>query len=329
MARPLRIEFENAIYHVCARGNARERVFQTEADRVHFLKLLEQSLARFDVALFGFVLMSNHYHLIAQTRRANLSRWVHWLSVAYTVYFNRRHNRSGHLFQGRFKSFLVEGKSEYLLTLSRYLHLNPVRGVSLGRGNPQERRERLRGFKWSSYRGYAGLEPVLPFVEEGPVFEAFGPPAKSRRIGYRRFVEEGLLREVKNPFEMVRWQAVLGSETFVQKIRDRIASREVEKREVTGIRQSSRNIETEEICRRVAKKYRVRVSDVLEMERRGCEARSVAMWMVWESGAKSLREIGQDFGGLDYAAVAQRIRRTRARTPLKDRDKLVREMLNV
>lgn len=152
----MRVEFEDAIYHLCARGNGRQRIFRDDDDRSRFVDLLEESGRRFDAAIFCFVLMGNHLHLVAQTHRANLSRWMHWLTVAYTVFFNRRHRGNGHLFQGRYKSFLVR-EGDYLLGLSRYVHLNPVRGVSLGRGNPSERRKRLRAFKWSSYPGYAGL----------------------------------------------------------------------------------------------------------------------------------------------------------------------------
>ena len=165
MARPLRLEFEDAIYHLLGRGNARQRIFASERDQFEFLKLLKASARRFDVLVHVFVLMGNHFHLLAQTRRANLSRWMHWLMVSYTVYFNWRHGRSGHLFQGRYKSFLVEG-GEYLLGLSRYLHLNPVRGAVLGAGTPVQRRGRLRAYRWSSYRGYAGLEKPFDFVEE-------------------------------------------------------------------------------------------------------------------------------------------------------------------
>src|SRR6266851_3458446 len=156
MARPLRIEFADAIYHVCARGNAREQIFADEKDRTRFVQFLVESGRRFDVAILAFVLMGNHFHLIAQTLRPNLSRWMHWLSTCYTIFFNKRHRRSGHLFQGRYKSFVVE-ESKYLLSLSRYIHLNPVRGLSSGKGNPMQRRKRLRNFKWSSYPGYAGL----------------------------------------------------------------------------------------------------------------------------------------------------------------------------
>src|SRR5206468_2926034 len=258
MARPLRIEFEDAIYHLCARGNARQPVFRDERDCAHFLKLLSESAQRFEAAVLCFVLMGNHFHLVAQTHRPNLRHWMHWLLVAYTVYFNRRHRSSGHLFQGRYKSFLVQ-EGDYLLGLSRCVHLNPVRGVSLGRGTPSERRKRLRAFRWSSYRGYAGLSAPFPFVQETMVLDELRGPRRAERLRYRRFVEEGLLREVENPFDAVQWQAGLGDEAFVQK----------------------------------------------------------------------LREIGELFGGLDYAAVAQRIRRTRSSHDSIAARKLKAAMLNV
>jgi putative transposase len=150
MARPLRVEFEGALYHLTGRGNARQKVFADQADCTKFVQLLMESLERYDVVLHGYVLMGNHYHLIAETRRANLGQWMHWLTTAYTVYFNRRHRRAGHLFQGRYKSIVVEAEG-YLLSLSRYVHLNPVRGQVIGRGDPVERRKRLRDWHWGSY----------------------------------------------------------------------------------------------------------------------------------------------------------------------------------
>ena len=132
MARALRLEFEGALYHVCARGNKRERIFNTAKDYLLFVQLLTQSIERFGIELHAYVLLPNHFHLLAATPRANLSRWMHWLLVSYSVSFNLRHRGSGHLFQGRFKSFLVEG-DDYVLELSRYIHLNPVRGRVIGR----------------------------------------------------------------------------------------------------------------------------------------------------------------------------------------------------
>jgi putative transposase len=328
MARPLRIEFEDAIYHLCTRGNARQRIFWDNQDRGSFLELLAESARRFDVSIFCFVLMGNHVHLVAQTHRPNLGRWMHWMTVAYTVFFNRRHRASGHLFQGRYKSFLVQ-EGDYLLGLSRYIHLNPVRGMSLGRGAPSERRKRLRAFSWSSYPGYAGLKEPYPFVEEYMVLGELGGARKGERLRYRRFVEEGLVREVENPFEAVRWQAVLGNESFAQKLRDRLKGLRRHRREIPSLRRIGEGVRTEEVLEKVARKFKVDTKRLLRKGERGLEPRNVAMWMIWESGTRSLREIGELFGGLDYAAVAQRIRRTRLAHSARTRSNLLKEMLNV
>src|SRR6266699_83389 len=256
MARPLRVEFEDAIYHVCSRGNARQRIFWDDRDRNRFIELLAESARRFDAAIFCFVLMGNHVHLVAQTHRPNLSRWMHWLTVAYTVFFNRRHHSSGHLFQGRYKSFLVQ-EGDHLLGLSRYVHLNPVRGVSLGRGAPGQRRKRLRAFNWSSYRGYAGLSAQFPFVKEEMALGELRGPRRAERLRYRRFVEEGLVREIESPFEALRWQVVLGDESFEQKLRDRIKGLHKQRREITALRKAAPSIDADKILERVAERYKV------------------------------------------------------------------------
>jgi len=253
MARPLRIEFEDAIYHLLARGNARQRIFYDERDRARFVDLLGRSAQRFDAVALCFVLMGNHFHMVAQTHRRNLRRWMQWLLVSYTVYFNRRHGLSGHLFQGRYKSFLVQ-EGDYLLGLSRYVHLNPVRGLSLGRGGPSERRKRLRAFKWSTYRGYAGLGAQFPFVNGEMVLEELRGPGRAERLRYRRFVEEGLVREIENPFEAVKWQAILGDESFVQKLRDRVKGLYRQRREITALRKVGPRIDPDKILERVAQK---------------------------------------------------------------------------
>jgi putative transposase len=161
MSRAPRIEFEGALYHVVTRGDRREAIFLDDKDRLEYL---EEGADRYGVLVHCYVLMGNHFHLVVTTPKANLSKWMHQLKTAYTVYFNRRHRMVGHLFQGRFKSVVVEAES-YLLELSRYLHLNPVTGEILGEGTPEERRERLRSYTWSSYRGYAGLGKSKRFVK--------------------------------------------------------------------------------------------------------------------------------------------------------------------
>jgi REP element-mobilizing transposase RayT len=318
VARPLRIEFAGALYHLTGRGNARQAVFLDQKDYAKFVQLLADSIERYDVSLHAYVLMGNHYHLMAQTEKANLGQWMHWLSTTYTIYFNRRHRRVGHLFQGRYKSILVEAEG-YLLTLSRYLHLNPVRGRVIGRGNPAQRRKRLRGWVWSSYPAYSGLGKAPPWLTQELVLDEMGGRVGQRSIRYRRFVEEGLLREIENPLEAVVWQAVLGREHFVQRLRDRVASGK-EDREVPALRQLRRAREVQHILAAVAKAYGRSKEELLRPGTKGNEARAVAMVLIWDGCGMKLREIGELFGGTGYTAVAQMI----ARTKQKDRRKRLR-----
>ena len=132
MARPIRIQFEGAVYHVTARGNERREIFRSDTDRARFVSTLEECVVANGLVLHAWCLMPNHYHLLIETPRGNLSRAVGWLQTTYTVRFNRRHGRSGHLFQGRFKAHLVEADS-YAMELIRYIHLNPDTAQEQGR----------------------------------------------------------------------------------------------------------------------------------------------------------------------------------------------------
>lgn len=155
MARPQRIEYEGAVYHVTARGNERRAIFRDDADRERFLRILSESVERYEVRLYLFCLMTNHLHLVVETPRANLGQFMHRLQTAYTVYFNRRHTRCGHLMQGRYQARLVE-KDAYILRLSRYVHLNPVFTAAARRRPLRERITMLRRYHWSSYCSYIG-----------------------------------------------------------------------------------------------------------------------------------------------------------------------------
>ncbi len=170
MARPLRIEYPGAVYHVTMRGNNRRCLFRWDQDRERFLLSLSESLERFDVRLYLFSLMTNHIHLVLETPRGNLSRFMHRLQTAYTVYFNRRHRESGHLMQGRFGASVVD-EDGYILKLSRYVHLNPV-FIKAYKSKPvHERVQMLRNYRWSSYRSYIGRSKRLDFVEYSPILD--------------------------------------------------------------------------------------------------------------------------------------------------------------
>lgn len=224
MARAQRIEYEGAIYHVTARGNDRRLIFRDDADREHFLRRLRESLVQFEVRLYAFCLMGNHIHLVLETPRANLGRFMHRLQTAYTVYFNLRHRRHGHLLQGRYGASLVE-KDAYLLRLSRYVHLNPVFTTEARRHAVRERITMLRQYPWSSYRRYIGRDRRSTFVDCGPILAMVGRNTQCPARTYRGFVEAAV-EDIDAAFLEDRCISPLciGSQDFRDKIRARYRS---------------------------------------------------------------------------------------------------------
>jgi putative transposase len=204
MARPLRLEFANAVYHLTSRGNARQGIFFNDGDRELFLQTLAHVVSRYSWICHAYCLMANHYHLLIETPKANLSIGMRQLNGVFTQSFNRRHKRVGHLFQGRFKAVLVE-KESYLLELCRYVVLNPVR-VKGG--------TKTAAWKWSSYRATAGLASVPEFLSTDWLLEQFG---KNRRVAqkrYREFVRDGI---TNRPWDQLKGQIYLGSDKFIER----------------------------------------------------------------------------------------------------------------
>jgi putative transposase len=204
VARPLRIEYDGALYHVTSRGNERKPIFRNDTDRKLFLNILSQVTDRFNWICHAYCLMNNHYHLVIETPDGNLSNGMRQLNGIYTQAFNRRHHRVGHLFQGRFKAILVQRES-YLLELCRYIVLNPVRI----KGDV-----RIDAWKWSSYRATAGLVSVPEFLTTDWVLGQFGKNRPKAHKRYREFVREGL---ASRPWEALKGQIYLGSEQFIEK----------------------------------------------------------------------------------------------------------------
>ena len=192
MARKLRVEYPGAIYHVTLRGNWRQSIFKDDNDRERFLWRLAESANTYNVRVYQFCLMTNHAHLVVETPEGNISRFMQSFTTGYTVYYNLRNRKSGHLFQGRFGAKLVEGDS-YLLALSRYVHLNPVFIGKVKNLPVEERVKRLRAYKWSSYRSYTGLARELDFVEYGPTWGlAGGRSVRAAKKRYSEFVDAGI-----------------------------------------------------------------------------------------------------------------------------------------
>lgn len=206
MARPLRVQFEGAIYHVTCRGNARNDVFLDAKDRTMFLGMLGKTIERYNWLCHAYCLMDNHYHLLVETPDANISKGMHYLNCVYTIYFNRNHDRVGHVLQGRYKSILVE-RDSHLLELTRYIVLNPVRAGFVKR--PEE-------WPWSSYRATAGIEGAPPFLHTSWLLDQFDKNSERARQLYREFVaNEGKT----GPWEELKGGVVLGSENFLDVVK--------------------------------------------------------------------------------------------------------------
>jgi REP element-mobilizing transposase RayT len=210
MARPLRIEFAGALYHVTARGNERRDIFFSDDDRSRFLDTLGKVCARFDWRCHAFCQMTNHYHLLVETAQANLSRGMRQLNGVYSQQVNHRYRRVGHLFQGRFSGILVQ-KENYLLELSRYIVLNPVRARMVAASED---------WLWSSYRATVGLAPKPAFLTTDWLLSAFGKERVAAREAFACFVADGHGRP--SPWAQLKSQIYLGSEEFVERMQRRI-----------------------------------------------------------------------------------------------------------
>ena len=223
MARPLRLQFAGALYHITTRGDGREDIYLSDDDRDLFLMVLAQVRKRFNWRIHAYCLMNNHYHLLVETSDGNLSAGMRQLNGVYTQRFNRTHYRVGHVFQGRYKGILVE-KDPYLLELSRYIVLNPVRA-----GMAQTPEE----WVWSSYRAMTGKVAVPDWLETRSVLARFGATERNAARRYGAFVAAGVGNP--SPWMQLKHPAYLGSERFIEKMERKIP-KEQDLREVPQAR---------------------------------------------------------------------------------------------
>ena len=275
MARPLRIEFGGALYHITSRGDRREAIYEDDEDRESFLGTLAEVVERFNWLCHAYCLMSNHYHLVVETADGNLSKGMRQLNGVFTQATNRRHARSGHLFQGRFKGILVD-KDDYLLELTRYVVLNPVRARMV---------EQPGDWPWSSYRAMVGDAVVPKWLATDGLLAQFGSRRSEARQRYRRFVGEGL--EFGTIWSGLRQQLYLGNEAFVERMQQRMEI----KGDELSIPKAQRRAPTQSL-RAISKQY---------------PERNNAIVAAYSTGVYSYREIGEYFG-LHLATVGRIIR---------------------
>lgn len=268
MARPLRIELAGAFYHVMARGNARQSIFKDARDREAFLRGVQRVCERCHWRIWAYCLMDNHYHLLTETLEPTLSRGMREINGLYTQGFNRRHQRVGHVLQGRYKALLVD-QDVYLLEVSRYIVLNPVNaGVCRAAGD----------YKWSNYRATLGREAAPAWLAVADTLRLFSTDKRRAREAYRRFVAKGV--GAPDPTTQAQGQCFLGDEHFITKVTRHLKrpSREVPKSQ--------------------------RAWKTLSTYERETHDRNAAIRTAYASGSYTLGQIGQHFN-LHYATVSR------------------------
>jgi len=205
MTRSLRIEYEGAVYHVTSRGNAKSEIYLGDEDRGLFLDVLQYVVERFSWKCHAYCLMSNHYHLMIETPQPNLSRGMSQLNGMFTQRFNRRHSRVGHVFQGRFKSIIVD-KDAYLLELSRYIVRNPVAADMV---------KSVADWQWSSYQATSGISKAPGFLHVDWLLSQFGNSRRQAQRNYIRFVNDDVSQ---SPWQLLNGPDVLGDDEFREKL---------------------------------------------------------------------------------------------------------------
>jgi len=283
MARQLRVEFEGAFYHVTSRGNLKERIFFNDRDREKFLEILERTKERYSYLLHAYALMDNHYHLLIETPKANLSQIMQNINTSYTVYINRKYRRAGHLFQGRFKGIIVD-KDGYLVTLSRYIHLNPVRAKIVHK--PQE-------YKWTSYSAYIDRTLRSSLVDTADTLSYFSDKIGKAIKRYKAFVEEDII-EGENPFKDVEVGIVLGGKELKTKILELLGQKRADE-ELPQIKRLRENVAIDKIISTCCMFFGRTWEELLKRGKGKSERQIVIYLSKILSGRKNV-EVGKYFG---------------------------------
>jgi len=281
MARPLRIEYPGAFYHVMNRGQSRRSIFMEDKGRQSFLDLLADIARLWKVEIYAYCLMDNHYHLLLSTPTGGLSRAMRHVDGIYTQKFNRVHHRDGPLFRGRYKAILIDAE-EYFLSVVRYIHQNP-----LGAGVVSD----IDQYRWSSHWGYLNKKQCPDWLDTRSVMSRFGGLKE-----YQRFMHDEIEEEIEEFYQGPYQKPVLGSKEFIGRVRERLG----DKARVEQEKPESRRIfgvDLEEIVEATAREYGKEVEELKRRKRGGeNEARMVAIYLGRQLGGHKHEEIGKTLG---------------------------------
>jgi len=296
MARPLRVEYPGAYYHVMNRGNAGEKIFVGGGDKEKFLEYLEKAAEQFSIVIHSYCLMGNYYHLLIETPEPNLSVAIQWLNVSYATFFNKRHHRYGHLFQGRFKAILVD-VDEYLMQLSRYIHLNPVCAKIVD--HPID-------YPWSSYPAFMGAVEKPLWLNTGWLLTVFGKRRRDAIRNYRNFVEDVDAMQLENPSEKAIGGFILGGDTFVQWVKSKYIAARSDHKEVPQLKLLKPKPTVAMIIQAVCSEFECSEKQVIEKGRKGNDGRDVTIYLSRKYSGMSFKALGDIFGGVSGEAIAMR-----------------------
>ena len=285
------------VYHVTTRGWERRDVVRDDQDRSHWLRLLDRVALRFDWRIYAWALMRNHWHLFLMTPEPNLSRGMHDLNSGYATLYNRRHRRHGALFQGRFKAILVEDEG-YGWTLSRYIHLNPVRAGAA---------ERPAQYRWTSYRDYLDPKGAASWLDWQTVLGEIGQSLKQSRTQYVRFVEAGVGSKMESPLAGAVAGVLLGSASWVERMKQRIGSAPP-RQGVPARRRLALRPTIQDVSSAVCAAWGVESKGLEVARRHGNEARVAALYLARECAAIPVTELAHQFGQVSVSAVSKLLR---------------------
>jgi REP element-mobilizing transposase RayT len=293
MTRALRVEYPDAYYHVINRGNYQEKIFINDRDKEKFLQYLEKASERFSIILHSYCLMSNHYHLLIQTPDSNLSMAMQWINASYATYFNRKRDRHGHLFQGRFKAILIDADA-YLKHLSRYIHLNPVRAKMVSAP---------AAYQWSSYDAFIGQQKTPQFLNTDWLLSNFGKNRKQARQRYRDFVEKVDARVLENPSEQVSEGFLLGDSNFIKWVKETFLSDRVEEKEIPQLKKLKPRVAIKDVVELVSEQFGCSEDQITAKGRKKNKAREVAIYLARDTTGLSCKDLGLYFGGVSGALI--------------------------
>ena len=327
MPRSWRILYAGAKYHVTVRGNARQTIFHQERDYLKFIEQLSESLEKDEVILYAFVLMPNHYHLFVGTKHGNIQRFMQRLNTAYSMYHRYKHKKPGHCFQGRYGAKLVKG-DDYILRLTRYIHLNPVKIEACKEMPLEDKTILLDSFQWSSYRGYIGLPVGYALKVDHKWREMMNRLTQTGRMSaYRKYVEGCIVRkdsEVMEAMNVSRYAE--GDLKYIEQIEEELKAVKVNKGVYGDIKwPEEKKVALNVVAAEVASKYSLQVPELQGQSVAARTAKKLALELGCRYSGFSERKVGEYFGYSGNGAVGKQRKKLRE---LIDEDQRLQKRLD-